>query len=41
VSPLGISAFLTGRGLAVIESELLWVWLPSTAIGLALWRRAR
>ena len=41
VSPLSISAFLTGRGLAVIESELLWVWLPSTAIGLALWRRAR
>ena len=41
VSPLGISAFFTARGIGVIESELLWVWLPFTALGLALWRRAR
>ncbi len=41
VSPLGISAFFTARGLAVIESELVWVWIPFAVLGLALWRRAR
>jgi len=29
VSPFGISRFLSPRGLAVLKSELLWVWLPS------------
>jgi inner membrane protein len=41
VSPLAPAAFFSARGLAVIESELLWVWLPSAALGLVLWRRAR
>ena len=41
VSPLGISAFFTARGLAVTGSELLWVWLPAATLGLLLWRRAR
>jgi inner membrane protein len=41
VSPLDASAFFSARGLAVLESELLWVWLPSAALGLLLWRRAR
>jgi inner membrane protein len=39
VSPLGISAFLSARGLGVLESELLFVWLPCAALGLALWWR--
>jgi inner membrane protein len=41
VSPIGIGSFFSERGLAVIRSELLWVWLPS-ALALAaawLWRR--
>ena len=29
VSPIGIAAFFNRWGLAVIKSELLWVWLPS------------
>jgi inner membrane protein len=41
VSPLAVSAFFTARGLAVIESELVWVWIPSATLGLALWRWAR
>ena len=28
VSPIGVSRFFSGRGLAVVLSELLWVWLP-------------
>ena len=31
VSPIGI-AFLSTRGLAVLWSELLWVWIPATII---------
>jgi inner membrane protein len=41
VSPLGVDAFLSARGLAVVRSELLWVWLPCVLLGFALWRRAR
>lgn len=37
VSPIGVSRFLTGRGLAVIESELAWVWLPAIALCALLW----
>lgn len=29
VSPLTLERFFSGRGLAVLESEFLWVWLPS------------
>ncbi|QTA90381.1 metal-dependent hydrolase [Desulfonema magnum] len=28
VSPLSVTAFLSRRGLNVITSELLWIWLP-------------
>lgn len=28
VSPIGIGNFLTARGLAVLQSELIWIWLP-------------
>lgn len=43
VSPIGIQRFLSGRGLEVLRSEILWVWVPSillavTALG---WRRGR
>jgi len=41
VSPIGVDAFLSARGAAVLWSELLWVWLPFSALGLLLWRRAR
>jgi len=35
VSPLGISAFFSRRGLEVMASELLWLWLPAAAVILA------
>jgi inner membrane protein len=43
VSPLSISRFFTARGLAVLRSELVWVWLPSLvfAAGVLLWRRGQ
>lgn len=36
VSPIGVGAFFSEWGLAVIRSELLWVWLPAGAC-LAAW----
>ncbi len=41
VSPLSPRAFLTSRGLAVLGSELLWVWLPAAVVGLAAWTARR
>ena len=35
VSPIGLRPFLSERGLAVLASELRWVWLPSAALALA------
>jgi inner membrane protein len=37
VSPIGVGRFFSGRGLEVMKSEFLWVWLPSLALaGIAL-----
>jgi inner membrane protein len=33
VSPLGLDAFLSARGAAVLASELAWVWLPFALLG--------
>jgi flavin-binding protein dodecin len=43
VSPIGIRRFFRGGGLAVLASELPWVWLPSLLLaGIALgWKRVR
>jgi inner membrane protein len=43
VSPLGISRFFTNRGLEVLNSEILYVWIPCLALGLTFlaWRRVR
>jgi inner membrane protein len=40
VSPIG-AAFFSSRGLAVIWSEMFWVWLPALAAGVILysWRK--
>jgi inner membrane protein len=37
VSPIGIERFFTARGLAVIETELLWIWLPAWLLAVAAW----
>jgi inner membrane protein len=37
VSPIGVGRFFSERGMAVIKSEMLWVWAPSAVLaGLAL-----
>ena len=43
VSPIGVGSFFSERGLAVIRSELLWVWLPSALVVAAvlIFRRLR
>ena len=37
VSPINPAAFLGERGIAVLKSELLWVWLPCMVGAIALW----
>jgi len=32
VSPIGVGAFLSRRGLSVLLSEMIWVWPPSIAV---------
>ena len=32
VSPIGLSRFLSARGMEVIMSEMLWIWLPCLVI---------
>lgn len=29
VSPIGVTRFFTHRGLEVLQTEILWIWLPS------------
>jgi inner membrane protein len=36
VSPLGIRGFFSARGAEVLQSELVWIWLPALAAGIAL-----
>lgn len=36
VSPIGVSKFFHGRGLAVMASELKWVWLPASLFAAAV-----
>lgn len=37
VSPIGVGRFFTARGLAVIQSELLWIWLPAGLLAASVW----
>jgi inner membrane protein len=42
VSPIGVTRFFTSRGLAVLRSELLYIWLPTlivAALAIRLHRR--
>lgn len=42
VSPINIRRFFDGAALAVMKSELIWIWLPSAAfaLGVALTKKA-
>jgi inner membrane protein len=37
VSPIGVGRFFSAPGLAILESELLWIWLPAVLVVLAVW----
>jgi inner membrane protein len=37
VAPIGISRFLSPRGVSVLISEILWVWIPCIIIGIGLY----
>jgi inner membrane protein len=37
VSPIGVGRFFSHRGLAVVQSELLWIWLPAVLLVLSAW----
>ena len=43
VSPLSLDRFLTARGLAILASEVRWVWIPALIVGSTIlryrWRR--
>lgn len=41
VSPIGIGRSFTSRGSAVLQSELLWIWIPAGLLiaSALLWRR--
>lgn len=44
VSPLSLRRVFSARGLAVLQSELLWIWLPAFFVCAGLWwarRQAR
>jgi inner membrane protein len=41
VSPIGVGAFFSERGLAVIQSELLWIWLPAALFAAGVWFNRR
>jgi len=35
VSPLSVSRFFTARGVEIIASELLWIWVPCALFAVA------
>jgi inner membrane protein len=37
VSPIGVGRFFSPRGLEVVRSELLWIWLPAAFLVLSVW----
>jgi len=41
VSPIGVGRFFTVRGFAVLQSELLWIWLPAALLALSVWLMRR
>lgn len=43
VSPIGISDFISARGMKVLQSEVIWIWAPlavfvATVLSLKQWR---
>ena len=38
VAPIGIGRFFTARGLAIMESEFVWVWIPAALLAICILR---
>jgi inner membrane protein len=36
VSPISISRFFTARGVAILGSEAMWVWIPAVVFALVM-----
>jgi inner membrane protein len=41
VSPIGVSRFFTPRGLSVLQSEFLWIWIPALVFAGVMWTLRR
>lgn len=41
VSPIGIGRFFSDQGLAVLRSELLWIWAPAGLFAVSVWLMRR
>src|SRR5580698_1687907 len=41
VSPIGASRFFTARGLAIVQNEFIWVWIPAILFSLLVWTLRR
>jgi len=41
VSPIGFGRFFSQRGIAVLQSELVWIWLPAGLLALSVWLMRR
>ena len=37
VSPIGVTRFFTPRGFAILQSELLWIWVPAILFASVVW----
>jgi inner membrane protein len=37
VSPIDVTRFFSHRGLEVVRSELLWIWLPAALLVISAW----
>ncbi len=37
VSPISVTRFFSAKGLLILESEFIWIWIPSFALILIAW----
>ena len=37
ISPIGITRFFSVRGVAVLQSDFLWIWLPAIFVAVCAW----
>lgn len=37
VSPIGITRFFSARGFLVLQTELLWIWIPAAFLAVCAW----